>query len=62
MEGLKEFLRNNIKLDLLTGDTWLSFFDAVGLNRTTELPIGRKDREKEDKKMFEKLMLEINEF
>ncbi|VDI57478.1 Hypothetical predicted protein [Mytilus galloprovincialis] len=61
MEGLKELLRNDIELDLLTGDTWLNFFDAVGFDRTTELPIGRKDREKADEKMLENIMLEINE-
>lgn len=61
MDGLKKLVINDIALNILTGYKWQYFFDAVGLDRNTELPIGREDREKEDDKMFAKLMREIHE-
>lgn len=58
MEGLKDLLmRKDIELDILTGDDkWKHFFDVVGLDSETELPKRRKEREKEDIKLFQKLL------
>lgn len=51
-EGLINLSRNNIKLDILTGEKWKYFYMAI---LGFELPKGREDREKQDEAIFQNL-------